>query len=103
MELVPLAKVKNVTNYINQNDEISHPSLSYDIKFNELISSVVNNYSIVYNEQVQQFTSTYTFNPVYRAMINNELLLTNSDTVYKWNDGNKDYSTLFGVSAKPLL
>lgn len=103
MELVPLAKVKNVTNYINQNDEISHPSLSYDIKFNELISSVVNNHSIVYNEQVQQFTSTYTFNPVYRAMINNKLLLTNSDTIYKWNDGNNDYSTLFGVSAKPLL
>jgi len=103
MELVPLTKIKNVTNYINGNNEIEHPSLSYDIKFNELMSSVVDNNTLIYNEQVQQFTSTYTFNPIYRTIINNELLLTNNDTVYKWNGGNGEVSTLFGSAAHPLV
>ena len=103
MELAPLAKIKNVTNYINDNDEIEHPSLSYDIKFNELMSSVVDNNTLSYNEQVQQFTSTYTFNPIYRTTINNELLLTDNNTIYKWNDGNGEVSTLFGSAAHPLV
>jgi hypothetical protein len=51
MELGPLTKIKNVRKYINDNSSVSHPSLSYDNKFNEMIASVVNNGSIVYNEQ----------------------------------------------------
>ena len=50
MQLTPLAKVKNVVSYINKYNSVSHPSLSYDKKFNELIASVVNNGSVVYNE-----------------------------------------------------
>lgn len=84
-ELVPLAKIKNCSNYINSHFENAHPSLSYDNQFNEVISSVVTKGSIVYNENVQQFTSIYTFNPVFRAIANQKLYLSSNDVIYAWN------------------
>ena len=101
-ELLPLTKVKDAQNYINSYDEVEHPSLTYDIKFNELISSVVNNGSLIYNEQVKQFTSIYTFNPIFRASVNNDLLLSAEKEIYKWNN-HSDESTLFDAAALPLL
>ena len=101
-ELLPLTKVKDAQNYINSYNEIEHPSLTYDIKFNELISSVVNNGSLVYNEQVKQFTSIYTFNPIFRASVNNDLLLSAQKEIYRWNN-HSGQSTLFGAAALPLL
>lgn len=85
-ELVPLVKVKNLTNYINNNNEVSNPSLSYDVKYNELMSNVVNGGTLTYNEQVQQFTSIYTFSPIFRAVVGNTLYLTSEDTIYRWNN-----------------
>lgn len=107
-EIVPLAKIKNCSNYINSYNEIEHPSLSYDNTFNEVIYSVVNNGSLVYNEQVQQFTSIYTFNPVYRAITNNVLHLTSDCNIYQWNkQDDPTESVLFNhdgfVNAKPKV
>ena len=101
-EVMPMTKIKNVTNYINSYDEKPRPSMSYDIKFNELISNVVNKNSIIYNEQVQQFTSIYTFNPIFRVIINNNLLLSAQKSIYRWNN-KSDNSTLFDASAMPLV
>ena len=101
-EVMPMTKIKNVTNYINSYDEKPRPSMSYDIKFNELISNVVNKNSIIYNEQVQQFTSIYTFNPIFRVIINNNLLLSPQKSIYRWNNKSEN-STLFDVSAMPLV
>ena len=101
-ELVPMTKIKNVINYINSYDEKNRPSLSYDVKFNELISNVVDKDSIVYNEQIQQFTSIYTFNPIFRVAIDNNLLLSPQKSLYKWND-NLGSSLLFESIALPLV
>jgi hypothetical protein len=106
MELMPLAKLKNITNHINKHDEVGHPSLSYDVKFNELISNVVDGGAIAYNEYVQQFTSIYTFLPIFRSRIGNDLLLSSSDTIYKWNGkltSDPNTSLLFGEPAKPKV
>lgn len=105
MELAPLAKIKNVTNHINNHNEVEHPSLSYDVKFNELISNVVDGGSIIYNEHVQQFTSIYTFLPIFRARVNNTLYLTGDNTIYKWNREVplETGATLFGEPAKPKV
>lgn len=108
MELVPLAKVKNCSNYINKYNEMAHPSLSYDPKFNELISNVVNKGSIVYNENVQQFTSVYTFHPIFRAITQDVLHLTSMNNIYQWNrQEDETVSVLFEESyytdAKPKV
>lgn len=102
-ELVPLTKVKAVSSYINTIDSISHPSLSYDRKFNELISSVVDDGSIVYNEHTQNFTSIYTFNPTYRATINDRLYYNDGNGIYRTAIDKKQESTLFGNAAKPRV
>lgn len=101
-ELLPLTKVKSVTNYINERDEKEKPALVYDDKYNELISSVVGTKSLVYNEQVQAFTSTYTFSPIYRAVIDNTLIITDNNSIYHWNYDNDDI-VLFKNDAYPLL
>jgi len=38
MELVPLTKIKGVTNYINQRDESERPILAYDTKYDEVLA-----------------------------------------------------------------
>lgn len=107
-QLVPLCKVKDVQNYINTHKETTRPSLSYDSKFNELISNVVTDESstsnsIVYNEQVQQFTSIYTFNPIHRAIIDGVLYLSPNARIYKWNQSENKESSLFEKEATPLV
>lgn len=101
-DLIPMTKIKNVTNYINSYNEVYKPSLSYDVKFNELISNVVDKYPIIYNEQIQHFTSVYTFDPVYRTTVNDDLLLSPQKLIYRWNNESED-STLFDMRATPLI
>lgn len=98
--LVPMAKVKNISNYMNSNTPNAKPSLSYDTKYNELLSSVVNNETVVYNEQIQAFTSIYKFTPLFRANVDDTLILTDVNNVYHFDtDNNK----LFNNSILPLV
>lgn len=101
-ELLPLTKVKNVTNYMNEREEKDHPSLVYDDKYNELIASVVGTKSLAYSEQIQAFVSTYLFSPIYRAVVDNITVITNNNSIYHWN-ADSDESRLFDRDAKPLL
>lgn len=101
-QLASLVKMKQCTNYVNQYNEMNDPCLSYDTKYNELISSVVNCGSIVYNEQVGQFTSIYTFNPVRKTKINDRLYLSDAHDIYTWNN-DANNSILFNTAAYPLI
>lgn len=108
MELVPLTKSKGCTNYINEREESEHPSLTYDNKYDELIAQVVktkeSGESLVYNEQIQGFSSIYTFVPQYRALIDNNLYITDNNTIYNWNKQHIDnYSLLFNKPAFPKV
>lgn len=103
MELVPMTKIKGVTNYINQRDETSHPSLSYDTKYDEVLAHVVGDDTLVYNEQIQAFSSVYTFDPTYRSIVNNKLYIVpeNSSEIYEYNTPQVEgYSLLFN---KPIF
>jgi hypothetical protein len=51
-QAIPLTKVKGVRNYINKNTPNSHPVLIYNNRYDEIICSVENGESIVYNEKV---------------------------------------------------
>ena len=103
MELVPMTKIKGITNYINQRNETSHPSLSYDTKYDEVLAHVVGDDTLVYNEQIQAFSSVYTFDPTYRAIVNNKLYAVpqNSSEIYEYNTPQVEgYSLLFN---KPIF
>lgn len=101
-ELLPLTKTKSVTNYINERGDKSHPTLIYDNKYNEVIASVVGTKSLIYSEQVQAFVSTYLFTPIYRAVVDNTIVVTDDKSFYEWN-AEGDGANLFGVDINPLV
>lgn len=105
----PLSTIKYIKNHINKKPESDTPFISYDNKYKEVLFNVVNNQSIVYNEQIQAFTGIYTFNPLYDFILNGDLYLTDNSTVYKYNDQyinqttEKQESKLFKTPIHPLV
>jgi hypothetical protein len=101
-----LQKVRNVQNYVSNGTESAIPSIISDTSKNEVLFNVVNDESLVYNEQTQSFTAVYKFNPVYYCNINDKMFLTDS-----WDDSPNLYEyhhdvdgvTLFGEAQKPML
>ena len=88
-----LQRIKNVSNYINSGTESDTPSIVYDVNNKEVLFNVVNNKCAVYNEQTQQFTSIYTFDPIYYSNIDGKVFLTNSwngkERLYEYNKNNE--------------
>jgi hypothetical protein len=82
---MPMNKIKTVSNYVNQNDEVDRPSLAYDFKYNEVLMSVVGQYPLVYSENIQQFTSVYETPFDNKVYLPNKLLLTDNNSVFEWN------------------
>lgn len=70
-----LQRIKSVANYVNEHEESDTPSIMYDRKNKEVLLNVVNNQTLVYNEQMQQFQSIYTFAPVFYCEINDAQLM----------------------------
>ena len=104
MELVPLTKTKGCTNYINERKESEHPMLAFDTKYNELLAQVVADETLVYSELIQAFSSVYTFTPLYRTVVQNNLYLSNEDSVYLWNTQNiPNYAQLFNEPIFPKV
>lgn len=104
MELIPLTKTKGCTNYINERTESTHPTLAFDIKYNEVLAQVVSNETLVYSEQIQAFSSVYTFTPLYRTIVQNDLYLSSNDSIYLWNTQNvQNYAQLFNEPIYPKV
>ena len=108
IELTPLSKTKGLTNYINQREESEHPMLAYDTKYDEVLAQVVTDKvstnTLVYNEQIQAFSSVYTFTPLYRALVGNDLYLTDNNSIYLHNKQDiKNQSMLFGSPIFPKV
>ena len=99
-----LQRLKNVSNYINSRVDSDTPSIVYDTNNKEVLFNVVkpdsssNGETLVYNEQIQQFTSVYTFSPIYYCNINGEIFLTDN-----WENGPKLYKYNKQSVAGPLL
>ena len=85
---IELSKAKNIQSIFNNdlvNKQDNHLSF-YDNKYNELWF-VVNDKSIIYNENIDSFTSFYNFAPQYAISLQNELIVTkDSYLYYMYND-----------------
>lgn len=102
--VLPLSKVKNVRNYINERNETSHPTLAYDYKYNEIMFNVVNDGALTYNENIQAFASVYPETQFYdKAQLRNNLLLIGESGVYKWNETNESGTMSFNKAVYPML
>jgi hypothetical protein len=105
-----LQRIKNVANYINKCTESATPSIVYDANNKEVLFNVVNDECITYNEQIQQFTSVYTFNPIYYSNIDGKIYLTDQwvdrEHLYEYNQYNEhdaDGPKLFEEEHHPML
>ena len=102
-DVVPLSTSKNVKNYINKYEESLIPFVGYDNKYKEVLFNVVNNESLVYNEQVQAFTSVYKFSPVFGGTIDGDTIFTSKNELYLHNTPSDDSCKLFDKDAFPML
>lgn len=93
MSLVPLTKAKNLRNYINKHDEQDKPTLVYNPRYDEIISSVVEERSLVFNEKIEFFTSVYGMMPQFRTIVNDTTIVTDQTHLYHM-DSAKDNITL---------
>lgn len=100
--IIPLTKSKGLTNYINQRQDSEHPMLAFDSKYDEILAQVVgNNETLVYNEQIQAFSSVYTYMPIYRANVGDALYISDDNCTYIQNkQAVEGYAILFG---KPVF
>lgn len=107
--IIPLSTTKQIKNYINSGEEATRPSLFYDAKYKELVSHILKKNAVVYNEQIQAFTSIYgndvfTFNPTVNTEINNDILLCAGNSIYRYNDSDVEgQAFLFDNVARPYL
>lgn len=90
-----LGLTKNITAYLDSGEENETPLVFYDKKYNEIVNSVVNNESIVYNEYIEQFTSVYKFMPAFYEHLLEHAVITktviNQDTpIYLYNQFQTD-------------
>ena len=94
-QVIPLSTQKNITNYINSNEETAKPNLVYDNKYKELICSVVGDGAISYSEVVGAFISVYKMKPLFDTQVFEDTIITNNDSLYKINESGES-STLLG-------
>ena len=85
-EVLPLKKIKTVSQYVNKISESTRPCLAYDPKYAEVLMSLENNQSLVYNEYIQQFTSLYNSPFEFSSKLLDKLLLIKNRSIYKWNE-----------------
>ena len=85
-QVIPMKKVKTISNYINKNDEVEHPVIAYDVKYDEMLMSIVGTNPIAYSEIAQQFIAEYETPFKHKINLSNQLLLADSEKVYKWNE-----------------
>lgn len=102
-DVTPLSTVKSVKNYINSGEESDVPFMIYDNKYKELVSNVVNNEAIVYNEQVQAFTSIYKFAPMFGGTVSGGTILTSLNKLYAHNVQYNNEAMLFGEDIHPMV
>ena len=85
--VVSLSKLKNVQSHLNKlSKELKKNSVGfYDKKYNEVWFRI-NDTSLIYNEQVQAFTSFYTHNPNWYISLSNKLItIENDNSIYLHN------------------
>ena len=101
--LVPLTTVKSIRNHINKHDEVDIPCMFYDNKNKEVVSSVVDGGAIVYSELIEQFTSIYTYLPLYHTNVLDDMISATEHKLHLHNVEQPNGVELFENEAKPVL
>ena len=102
---------KSVDSHIQKNEEQDVPEVFYDKRNKEVTFNVVKNGSIIYNEKIGQFTSIYTYCPIYHCdLISGQVVfgengdtLYKGDILYKYNSSDGTSAVLFDEPANPKL
>lgn len=92
---------------------IYSPTMLYDKKYNEVISSVLNkdnkNKSIAYNEMLQSFTSVYDIPFDDKLVLSNNIYLLNCEDnhlqIHKWNEKEQQLQSVikYIVNEQPVI
>lgn len=98
----PLNTTHLCKNYMNKSAVNDNPKLLFDQKYNEVLCQCVNNETLVFNEDIQKFTSVYKFMPMWTMLFDNEQYILSSTNVYK-NNVSSNTSTLFDTNVFPKL
>ena len=111
-----LSKEKQVQNFINKQFKLDKlaktPFVTYDKQFNELIFNITtgDNFeygSLIYNENMQRFTSLYTMSPMSAISFYNRLYLSYSNAMYEWNINDTEFNginrTTLNLNAIPYI
>lgn len=81
--MIPLSKTKNVQSYLNTISKTSKSEVigMYDKKYNEVWFKLYDN-SLIYNEQLQQFTSFYTHKFNWVLSFSDKLITVKNDNTF---------------------
>lgn len=81
-----LSKVKSVQSFFNELPEIKRNDVLsyYDKKYNEVVFKIYDK-SLVFNEQLQEFTCFYTIDPEWMLMFSNRFYSISGNQVYLHN------------------
>lgn len=94
-----LSKLKGVQAYLNNDDSFrDNPILVYDKKHNEVLFNIDTEKTLVFSEQINAFTSFYTFTTDNYIEFTDKLYLFNSLQLFKYNSG--DELNLFDDKSK---
>lgn len=104
--VVCISKAKYVQTYLNnlaldKSEQIGKPICTFDKYYNEMIATLSNSESIVYNENLQMFTSFYSLVPEFNVYFNSDIYFTKGDDLYKYNDNVVNNG--FGDAPLPIM
>lgn len=83
--ILTLSKTKNVQTYLNDKDVKTAAKSMFDKKYNE-VWMIFDDKSLIFSEQLDCFTSFYTFKPDYTLKFSDGLYTIYQDDIYKVND-----------------
>lgn len=98
--VTPLNVVKQVKKYTNTIQYSNNPVLLFDNDNHELLTCISDDESIVYNEQIQGFTSIYKLNPDNHIQFRNGIVLCKETDLYYYNKSIDQKS--YGFNDEPL-
>lgn len=88
--LQTVSKLKGVQTYLTQNKEtvVTNPNVVYDKKYNDVLFSLQNDGTLVFNEQIGAFTSVYTYFPLHYLEFRDQLYTFDNDkNLFMYNAG----------------
>ena len=101
--VVPLSTAKNIKTYVQNGILNVNPTVTVDIKKNEILFGVVNGESVVYNENIGCFTSIYKIFPQCSTNNIKRMIVTKNDEICEYGTNNDGSVSFENISIYPKL